>query len=103
MATIFTDIFERLVRLTDERWQHIIERREMIEQQSKIKETLALPDLIKFSNFDSEIHCYYKFYPSTPVTSKYLVVIAKVTEVDAFILTSFFTDKIKSGETLWQP
>ncbi|MBS4029109.1 MAG: hypothetical protein KGZ58_10805 [Ignavibacteriales bacterium] len=102
MKTIYTDIFENNIRLTEERWQHIIEREEMIGQEIKIGETLALPDIIKRSNYDSEVYLYYKFYPSTPVTSKYLVVIAKITEDDAFILSSFFTDKIKSGETQWQ-
>ena len=102
MKAIYTDIFENNIRLTAERWRHIIEREEMIEQESKIKETLLLPDIIKRSNYDNDVYLYYKFYPSTPVTSKYLVVIAKVTEDDAFILSSFFTDKIKYGETLWQ-
>ena len=102
MKAVYIDIFGNKVRLTEERWQHIIEREELIEQEKKIEETLAFPESIKRSNYDNEVYLYYKFFPITPVTSKYLVVIAKVTDVDAFILSSFFTDKIKTGETLWQ-
>ncbi len=40
---------------------------------------------------------YYEKYRSTPVTEKFLLVVARVTLNDSFILTSFFTDKIKSG------
>jgi len=36
---------------------------------------------------------YYKLYPKTPVTRKYLMVAVKVENGEGFILTSFFTDK----------
>jgi len=36
------------------------------------------------------------------ITKKYLLVAVKVDNGEDFILTSFFTDKIKAGESLWE-
>jgi hypothetical protein len=96
------DILGHEIRLTDERLKHIESRVEMRNQQNKINETLSNPDCIFESNHDPEVLLYYRKYRSTPVTEKYLVVVAKVTSEDAFIVSSFFTDKIKSGVIKWQ-
>jgi hypothetical protein len=102
VKAIYRDLFGNNIRQTEERYGHITERAEMIGQEKRIEETLLSPDIIKVSNYDVEVLLYYRWYESTPVTKKYLVVIAKMTQQDAFILSSFFTDKIKKGETLWQ-
>ncbi len=75
----------------------------MIGQLERIQQTLGEPDIVKVSKYDPNVLLYYRLYDSTPITKKYLVVIAKVAEIDAFILSAFFTDKIKEGETRWQP
>ncbi|HBR22673.1 MAG TPA: hypothetical protein DD713_08975 [Nitrospiraceae bacterium] len=74
----------------------------MSEQKEKIRETLLTPDRIKKSKHDSEVLLYYRLYEKTPVTKKYLMVAVKVENGVGFILTSFFTDKIKAGETEWK-
>lgn len=99
---IFKDYFGRDIRLTDNRREHIITRTEMDSQKEKIKETLLNPDKIKRSKHDSEVLLYYRLYEKTPVTKKYLMVAVKVENGVGFILTSFFTDKIKAGETEWE-
>lgn len=99
---IFKDYSGRIVRLTDNRWEHILTRPEMAEQEEKIRETLLIPDKIKSSKYDPEVLLYYKLYERTPVTKKYLLVAVKVEGEEGFILTSFFTDKLKAGETLWE-
>jgi len=100
--TIFTDIFGNKIRLTDERKMHILEHKEMINQLELIKDTLKLPEKIVESKYEKEVRLYYKFYSKTPVTEKYLIVIVRLTSDDNFILTSFFTDKIKKGRILWE-
>jgi len=99
---IYKDIFGNTIRLTHERLDHITEREEMVGQDNKIAETLLSPDIVKFSKYDPDVLLYYKLYEHTPVTRKFLAVIAKVGVAEPFILSSFFTDKIKEGETRWQ-
>lgn len=100
--TIFKDYIGRNIRLTENRLEHILTRAEMAEQEEKIRETLLTPDRIKKSKHDTDVLLYYKLYEQTPVTKKYLLVAVKVEDGEGFILTSFFTDKAKAGETLWE-
>ena len=102
MKAIYKDHFGKSIHLTEERFAHINEREEMIGQEDKIEETLSLPGMVKISKYDPDVLLYYRYYESTPVTKKYLVVIVKTMEEEAFILSAFFTDKIKEGETRWE-
>jgi len=64
------------VRLTTERWQHIIMRHpEMDSQRERVLETITAPHLIQEGDFGALISI--RFYEETPLTSKYLVVIYK--------------------------
>jgi len=96
------DKLGRKIRLTKERSIHIIERSEMVGQEERIRETLVNPNLIKESVSDNSVLIYYKHYLDTPVTEKYLVVIEKVFNTEGVILTSYFTDRIKEGATIWK-
>jgi len=93
---------KRAVRLTDERSAHILERAEMVGQRDKVEETVREPDVVVRSQRDPDVHLYHKHYSTTPVTEKDLLVAVKVTQMDAFVLTAFFTDTIKKGERLWE-
>lgn len=99
---IFKDYAARKIRLTDNRLEHILTRAEMEGQEERISETLLAPDRIKKSKHDPVVLLYYRLYDKTPVTRKYLMVAVKVENGGGFILTSFFTDKIKTGETIWK-
>ena len=99
----FKDIHNRRVRLTDERQKHIeIDHPEMFGQVNKIDETLSNPDTIVRSRTDPDIELFYRHYEVTPVTDKYLCVVVKILVGDRFIVTAYFTDTIKRGETLWR-
>ncbi|MCW3132209.1 MAG: PBECR2 nuclease fold domain-containing protein [Candidatus Methanospirare jalkutatii] len=99
----FRDIHNRQIRLTDERQEHIeVDHPEMSGQIDRIRETLLNPDVIVRSRTDSEVELFYRHYDATPVTEKYLCVVVKVLTDDIFIITAYFTDKIKRGETLWK-
>src|SRR5260221_8094755 len=85
----------RNIRLTSERREHILKHPEMAEQWTRILETLAVPEIVIATRADSNVHAYHKLYPQTPVTRKYLIVIVKLLEDDAFVLTAFFSSSLK--------
>jgi len=103
-AVVFTvvDQFKRTIRLTARQQGHICSRQEMRKQEDRIRETIALPDVVKVSQHDAEVLCYYRWYDTTPVASKYLLCIVKVLHHEGFIITAFYTDKVKGGPVLWE-
>ena len=99
----FEDVSKRQVRFSDERRQHIeSDHPEMAGQASKLKETISSPDVIIRSKTDSEVELFYRRYSTTPVTDKYLCVVIKSKLEDVFIITAYFTDSIKRGQTIWE-
>ncbi|RIK76729.1 hypothetical protein DCC62_10785 [candidate division KSB1 bacterium] len=99
---ILKDIYNRDVRLTQEREEHfIIDHPEMRAQRDKLRETLSAPEKIVRSKTDSQVELFYRHYDSTPVTRKYLCIVVKAPAEDTFIITAYFTDTIKKGEILW--
>lgn len=98
----FVDLFDRKIILTDEIKGHILKRPEMIDQDNKIKETLSAPELLKRSVSEEKVVIYYKYYIKTPVTHKYLAVIVMISEKQNFIISAYFTDRIKKGEIVWK-
>ncbi len=100
---LFKDVYGRSIRLTEERRIHLqTEHPEMAEQFSRIEETLAGPDRIVRSRTDEAVDLFYKHYPSTPITQKFLCIIVKTMPHDNFIITVYYTDTIKRGEILWE-
>ena len=89
------------IRLTDERFVHILEHPEMANMVNAIAETLLAPERVTRSLTDSEARLYYKIYNETIVGKKYLCVVVKETHVSAFVLTAYLTDKIKKGDLIW--
>jgi len=96
------DKFGRKIRLTDERRLHITEKHpEIGDQEGKIKETLKKPELIKKSVYSGDVLLFYKYYKQTPVTGKYLAVGIKLLNSKGFVVTVYFTDRIKKGDVIW--
>jgi hypothetical protein len=81
------------IRLTTERWKHIVTRHpEMLDQKEHVLETIGDPYVIQQGDFGEFIAI--RFYEKTPLTSKYLVVIYKeVSSIDGFVITAYFTAK----------
>lgn len=100
---LITDYKKRKIRYTSERIKHLEDNHpEMRGQSGKIKATLLLPDCIIESKSDPFIEMFYRFYESTPVNEKYLCVVVKFKDGVNFIITAYFTDKIKKGVQLWK-
>lgn len=95
------DCFGHSVRLTDERLAHILEHPEMKDMGAEIERVLLQPQLVRRSRSDEAVRLYYEFYAQTIVGGKWLCVVVKHAESDAFVVTAYLTDKPKAGEDLW--
>ena len=96
-----TDCFGRKVRLTDERLAHILAHAEMTGMAAELERVLRRPQLVRRSRSDTAVRLFYEFYAQTIVGGKWLCVVVKYMEHDAFVVTAYLTDKPKAGEDLW--
>ncbi len=98
---LLRDYRDSEIRLTDERLAHILDHPEIASLEQEIPEVLARPERVVRSSSDEEVNLYYRFYPQTSVGGKFLCIVVKFSDEDAFIITAYLTDKIKRGEVLW--
>ena len=96
-----TDCFGHSVRLTDERLAHILEHLEMRGMEAEIERVLRQPQFVRRSRSDTSVRLFYEFYAQTQVGGKWLCVVVRYSESDAFVVTAYLTDKPKEGENLW--
>ncbi|MBI5142436.1 MAG: hypothetical protein HZA20_09660 [Nitrospirae bacterium] len=73
----------------------------MIDLASEIGHVLKLPQFVRRSRSDETTRLFYEYYTRTLVGDKWLCVVVKYSESDAFAVTSYLTDRPKTGETLW--
>ena len=85
----------------DERLAHILEHPEMANLEAGLIETLEHPTLVMQSRSDTSATLNYRYYLGTRVGDKWLCVVVKYADDDAFVLTAYLTDKPKKGEQLW--
>ena len=97
----FTDCFGRKVRLTAERLAHILEHPEMSGMATEIPRVLREPQLVRRSRSDATVRLFYEFYARTILGGKWLCIVVKYTENDAFVVTAYLTENPKAGEDLW--
>ena len=79
-----------------------MEHPEMEGQLDRIKETVVDPNEVRQSTNDPSVSLFYKLYKETPVTEKYLLVVIKTVNKEGFIVTAFFTDRMKKGNVVWK-
>ena len=82
------DCFGQLVRLTDQRLAHILEHPEMRGMEAEIERVLQHPQFVRRSRSDDAVRLYYEFYAQTAVGGKWLCVVVKYLEQDAFVITA---------------
>jgi hypothetical protein len=98
---ILEDCFGHSVRLTVERLAHLLEHPEMQEFESNLESVLRNPRMVRRSKSDEQVRLFYDFCSSTIVGAKWLCVVVKYNDQDAFVVTAYLTDKPKTGEDLW--
>jgi len=96
------DVWGNGVSLTEERRVHLLEHPEMRGQEAKLAETLLEPDAVIRAQSDDTIRLFHRFYRRIAIGDKYLCVVVKYMEDSVFIITAYFTDKVKRGEVLWK-
>ncbi|MEK6690083.1 MAG: hypothetical protein AABY78_02130 [Nitrospirota bacterium] len=97
-----TDYNGNIIRLTEERLAHIKEHPEMVIHTEKINETLSSPDIVVKSRTDEKVRLCSRYYENLSIGNKYLCIVVKYKEADAFIVTAYFTDSIKKGDVIWR-
>ena len=66
-----------------------------------LEETLQHPMLVFESEVDSAVRLKLSLYFGTRVRDKWLCVVVKYAQEDAFVLTAYLTDKPKKGKQAW--
>jgi len=79
----------------------VLEHPEMRGLEPSIAETLGNPEVVTGSRGDPQVHLYYRLYNHPRLGEKYLCVVVKTVESDAFVLSAYLTDRVKQGEPLW--
>jgi len=102
MSLELRDVWGNRVRLTEERRAHLLEHPEMRGQEDKLAETLFEPDVIIQSQSDDTVRLFHRLYRRLAIGDNYLCVVVKYLEGDIFVITAYFTDKIKRGEVIWK-
>lgn len=85
------------IRLTEERWLHIVENHnDLAGHHDEILSTVESPDFI-VRGYRNAIIAIKK------MGNKYLAVVYKeILKNDGFIITAYFTSEIKKEEIVWQ-
>ncbi len=87
-----TDITARKIRLTKERWNHIIREHPNVTNLYKIITTLTQPTTIKQSRYDQNVRWYYLFIKEK---QKYIMVAVKYLNGHGFIITAYYLRNLK--------
>ncbi|MCO5249383.1 MAG: hypothetical protein M9887_10620 [Chitinophagales bacterium] len=93
-------ITDKIIRLTDERWLHIVEGHpEIAGHLHDVLLAVAAPDMIISGSADELLASVYNR------NDKLLIVVYKEMATDGFIITAFFTKRIEQllkRKILWQ-
>ena len=73
----------------------------MASMGQEVENVLRQPQLVRRSLSDAAARLFYDFYARTIVGGKWLCIVVKYMENDAFVVTAYLTDKPKAGEDLW--
>ena len=90
------------IRLSDERLAHMLDvHPEIAANEHFIAETVGAPEIVVQSRSDARARLYYRGYRLDDLGEKRLCVLVLMAD-DPFVLTAYFTDRIKKGEILWR-
>ena len=83
------------VRLTETQWAHIRRKHKELDRQvQQMILTIKEPSFI-YHSLAEDNYYYYKWFEQTPVTAKYLLLIAKHLNEEGFVITAFFVSRIR--------
>ena len=73
----------------------------MMRMEAEIGMTVSQPKILRPSRSDPDVRLFYDLCAETPVGSKWLCVVVKYDQDDAFVITAYLTNQPKAGEDLW--
>jgi hypothetical protein len=91
------------IRLTDERWQHIVRRHpEMDGHRNFVLETLTDPDYVQEGDFGALLAV--RLFPGAVLVGKYVIVVYRETDpMDGFVLTAYLARRPSDRRiTIWR-
>ncbi len=92
------DKSKRIIYLTEERWSHIkTDHPEMSTNLEEIKMLLVNPEFVRKSEYDENVRFYYRYYKNIESEAKYLLIAVKYLNGQGFVITAFYTNKVKGG------
>ena len=102
MSEIYFDVMSKLnkrIYVTKSRWDLIIKTKhlEIEGKEKEVKETLINPDEIRLSKKDASVYLYYKNYEKLALS-----VVIKNKNGEGFIITAYYTDRIKEGKQIYK-
>ena len=88
------------IRVTVAYWNIITQVKHpvMSGQEVEVQATLIQPDEIRRSRGDSNIYLFYKLQRE----GRWLCAVIRQLNGEGFLITTYPTDAIKEGETIWQ-
>jgi len=69
--------------------------------EAEIGSAVSDPKLVRRSRSDLAVRLFYNLCPETPVGGKWLCVVVKYDQDDAFVITAYLTNEPRAGEDLW--
>ena len=90
---------DKRVYVTKTRWSLIIKTKhlEIKGKEKEVKETLSNSDEIRQSKRDDSVYLYYKPYGKLSLS-----VVVKHKNGEGFIITAYYTDRIKEGNQIYK-
>jgi len=83
----------RLIRMTRRQWKHIVQKHpDLSGKEENIKMALRIPDVIISHRLDKNAANYYRHYKNE---RSYLLVSVRYLNGDGFVITSFYTRRIR--------
>ncbi len=73
----------------------------MVGLETEIEQVLQAPTEGRVSRSDETVELFYEFYGRTIVDGKWRWIVVKYFAGVAFVITTYLTDTIKAGETVW--
>ena len=101
--TIAVSVNGVAIRLTDERWQHVVGGHpEMASERGPVLQTVDEPDLVLAGDFGELLAV--RHWPITALGSKFVVVAYReVDQMDGFVLTAYLTRRpSRSRSVIWK-
>lgn len=74
---------------------------EVLVDETNITLTVSEPEIVARGATEDTRVCY-RFFTDTPVTAKYLAVVIKLLNSEGFILTAYFTEKVRRAKVVWR-